>query len=237
MRIPNKSKVSVMDLKEQYFKLKAKNFPDDTDQHFITAIKESIDETKHNKRASMTSGLKNTIFDTYITIDEPLRKINDSQMNRIVFKEQLMVTGLFGEIFISGVKAASDLSMLMKNNIKAILSIGSCKQMNRYISITGGYLSLPIIEDDTKISGFKENYQKAVRFLNLKLKEGNVLVCCYYGICRSCAIVISYLMNKYTIKLNQAYAIVKSSRKNCELSKSAILILNEIELNLFAQPE
>ncbi|OMJ77391.1 hypothetical protein SteCoe_23036 [Stentor coeruleus] len=232
----------VLDLKEIYRLSKNKPQMSSTKnpmQKLIYSIKNQIQDIsyKANDKNSITTALKNSIFDSYIIRDEPFQDINEAQISRIPFKENLLVSGVRGEIYISGIRAASDLSLLMKNDIKAVVSIGNCKQAAKFTAISGGYFELPIKESEDCLSNFKEYLLKTTRFIDLKLKEGNVLISCFYGVCRSCAIVIAYLMKKYMVRLDKALAIVKSGRKCCNLSAAGIQVLTEIEFNLFSLGE
>lgn len=228
----------IIDLREKYQKLKVereitRNAPA---KLFATSLKKNIQDSffKTTKQSTLTSVIKKTLFEKEFIQDEPKRQISESEMEKIPYKESLLVTGYTGEIYISGVKAASDLSKIMKNQIKAVISIGTSKQNTNYISVTGGYQILPIVETSHKILDFHTNFMKAFQFLEKNLKEGNVLINCYYGICRSCAIVIGFLMKKYMVRLRSAVNIVKSGRKSCRLSKAAYVVLRSLEDSLFS---
>jgi predicted protein tyrosine phosphatase len=231
----------IMDLREKYKIRKQKQFiikSDDPLEKLVNSIKKTLQDFtyKTNQPKSLTSILKNSIFDLYVTRDEPLKNIQETELSRIPFKEQLLLTHPVGEIFISGIKAAGDLSILVKKEIKSIISLGSCNQLTKFTSITGGYLELPIKETTDTLDGFRDNYLKAIRFLDRKLKEGNVLICCFYGVCRSCMVAISFIMKIYRVRYAKALSIIKLGRPCCEISPNALSLLLEFEFMMFPQP-
>jgi Dual specificity phosphatase, catalytic domain len=224
---------SSLDLREKYLLFKQKEMTaqkSDSMNNFINSIKKVAEESQNHPIAKLH---RSSIFDSYLSLDEPVRQNLESCISKIPYKEYLTVIGNHGNLYISDVRSGCNLSLLKSADIRAILSIGSSQNINKFNFISGGYLNLPIEENHKSILNFKENLAKATRFIDAKLKEGNVLVCCYYGVCRSCALVIYYLMKKYMIKLEKALTIVKYGRKSCALSKSAMRILKDLESDLF----
>jgi hypothetical protein len=228
----------VLDLREKYRQRKQTEEikkPTDPMQSLVNSIKKTIQDFtyKSSQKKSFTSVLKNSIFDLYVTRDEPERPLRDTEMSRIPFKEFLLSSGIEGELFISGIKAAADPSILVKNHIRSVVAIGSCTQLAKFTSITGGYLDLAIAENETEVRGFVEHYVKAIRFIERKLKEGSVLVCCYYGVCRSVMIVLAYLMKVHRTKFAKALAIVKKGRNFVSLSQAAVSQMLDLEVKIF----
>ena len=237
-KLTNKKK-PFLDLRENYKKfreesqLNTKTIPM---QKLLLCVNKAIlvasAKRKFNRSTTIMPSKRNSMFDVFIQVDEPIRIINQLEMSRIPYKENLLLSSKLGELFISGIKLSSDVSLLMKNNINAIITIGNYSQISRYPCITGGYLIINIQENDKEMIGFDEHIYKLFKFLDFKLKEGNVLVSCYYGVCRSCAAIIAYLMKRYRIRLERALLIVKSGRTECNLSEAALKILTEIDANI-----
>lgn len=202
---------------------------------FLKCIKISIQDTTYKtlSKKSFGSTLKNEIFESYIKRDEPFRALNEVEMNKIPFKELLLVQNVVGEIFVSGIRASADPSLMIKNSIKGVVSIGNCKKCPRFGSVSMGYLEVDIIENQNKLQGIKENLAKIMKFMDNCLKKGNVLICCYYGCCRSCLVVCAYLIIKYRIRINKAYTIVKKGRKFCDFSQVALNSLGDLENYIF----
>jgi hypothetical protein len=231
-------KTPVIDLRE---KLKTSQMKDKkSDQgppidRFIEGIKKTVQDRTYKtvNKKSFSSSLKNGIFDSYIQRDEPLRSLKETEMSRIPYKEQLLVPGNLFDIFLSGIRASADPSLILKNEIRAVISIGNCKQTPRFTAVTLGYFDVNITETETKIKGFKENLSKIIHFIDVSIKKGNILICCYYGCCRSPLIICAYLMIKYRIRLDLAFTILKKGRKCIRMSEAAFKYLNEIENTLF----
>lgn len=237
-RSRNVLKAPVIDLREKLktSQEKSKNFnPDPPIDRFIEGIKKTVQGSTYKtvNQKSFTSTLKNGIFDSYIQRDEPIRSLKETEMSRIPYKEQLLVSNQAGDVFISGIKASADPSLILKNEIKAVISIGNCKQTPRFTAVTFGYFDVNIVETETKIKGFKENLGKMIHFIDISLKKGNLLICCYYGSCRSPLVMCAYLMVKYRVKLDRAFTILKKGRKCTRLSQAALKYLTEIENTLF----
>ena len=113
-------------------------------------------------------------------------------------------------LFVGDLAAANDQSLLRKNNIKAVLSLGENNGPARYPSVTGGYQLLPVRDDpDEELFRY---FDEIFRFLSAKLPQGNVLVHCYRGRNRSCAAVIYYLMRQFRLSFVVSREIVLQSR-------------------------
>jgi len=202
---------------------------------FLKCIKKSIQDTTYKtlSKKSFGSTLKNEIFESYIQRDEPYKSLKEVEMNKIPFKDLLLVQNVVGEIFVSGIRASADPALMIKNSIKGIVSIGNCKKCPRFGSVSMGYLEVDIFENQNKLQGIKESLGRIMKFMDNCLKKGNILICCFYGCCRSCLVVCAYLIIKYRIRINQAYTIVKKGRKCCEFSQVALNYLGDLENYIF----
>ena len=237
-RTRNQPKAPVIDLREKLKTSQEKNKTFNQDppiDRFIEGIKKTVQGSTYKtvNQKSFSSSLKNGIFDSYIQRDEPIRSLKETDMSRIPYKEQLLVSNQAGDVFISGIRASADPSLILKHEIRAVISIGNCKQTPRFTTVTFGYFDVNIVETETKIKGFKENLGKIIHFIDISLKKGNLLICCYYGCCRSPLIMCAYLMVKYRVRLDRAFTILKKGRRCIRLSQAALKYLNEIENTLF----
>ena len=230
---PSEKNNPILDLREKYriFRERSATIKQNPAlKNFIFSLGRNVQSGlfKTAPKNPISTVIRNSIYETYIPQDEPQQSIREAEMNRIPYKEKLTLSASYGEIYISGIKAASDSAKLIRNNIIAIVYIGDGKHISQLICITGGYQILNIKETESKLINFTESLNKSFRFLDCKLREGNVLIACYYGICRSCAVVAAFVMKKYKVRLDIAMHIVKSGRKVCNLSEPAIEILKEM---------
>jgi dual specificity phosphatase 12 len=130
-------------------------------------------------------------------------------------------------IFVSGLAAANDFTQLSHHSIKAVLSIGAQNEPAHYSTVTGGYLTVPL-ETDTQ--DLRPHFNAAFRFLEVQLQRGNVLVHCFHGISRSCAVVAGFFIKAYKFSTGQAVGIVQSSRKVIVIAPSLVRELEAIAL-------
>lgn len=113
-------------------------------------------------------------------------------------------------IFVSGLSAANDYTQLSQHSIKAVLSLGAQNEPAHYPIVTGGYLTVPL---EAEAVDLRTHFNVAFRFLDAHLKKGNVLVHCYHGISRSCAVVAGFLIKTYKMTPRRAVELVQSARK------------------------
>ena len=100
---------------------------------------------------------------------------------------------------------------LKQNKIDCILKMyrNNDDQYKYYDDIT--YLEIDAL--DIPKYRISRDFVKCFKFINDNIKnKKNVLVHCHAGISRSSTIVIMYLMVKYKITIEKAYAYVKSKR-------------------------
>jgi hypothetical protein len=119
-------------------------------------------------------------------------------------------------IFISCLKGANDLSLLRKNDIGVIFYIGDDDGLTRYPGIQGGYSCVPLLgTPDQNLIRWVPYLDK---FLVSNLSKYNILIACYDGVNRSCAVCIGYFMRKYRISMVDAYNTIQASRPFIKLT-------------------
>lgn len=139
------------------------------------------------------------------------RNYCDCSISEVVFKQCAFGAVGEGKLFISCRVAASDYTILYEHNIFAVLSIGQLPKC--YPTIKGGYLNL----DFMGVSLFKP-LQQTCRFLNSKLKAGNVLIQCEDGYKKSVVLLMAYLMKELRINYEWTYEIMKRARPYLNLN-------------------
>ncbi|CAG9332303.1 unnamed protein product [Blepharisma stoltei] len=136
-------------------------------------------------------------------------------ISEIPYKLYLGLPERHGSLYITDIKGANDLSQLRKLHIYAILTLGLSNAPYVYTFIKGGYMTINI--EDDEVYELPNVLPKATKFLDHHLKNGNVLVHDYYGMNRSCAVVVLYLMKKYSMKMYMAIKAVTEGRPCCDI--------------------
>ena len=117
------------------------------------------------------------------------------------------------KLFLSAESVASDINLLKKFNINAILTV-----RDRPYEI----IDNPVFSDisffhvnilDRPDVNIKDHFQKTFDFINdMRSRKKNVLVHCHAGISRSATMVIAYIMQSEKKSLGEVYKFVLSKR-------------------------
>lgn len=186
---------------------------------------------------SFGSLLKKSINDIAIVPDESFKEIlqiDQSNFSRIPIKEELTsLNNRFGEIFITDLASASNITLLKRYDIKSVLSLSHSNQPTRYSFLEGKYSVVHIADYEKGPQNLTESIQAIFRIIERCLSEGNLLINCFYGVSRSCAVVASYLMKKYQVNLSKAITIVRKGRKSLKISDHLLKELVDLESKLF----
>jgi protein tyrosine phosphatase len=156
--------------------------------------------------------------------DDQHKLICNCKISEVDFKK--MVSVQIGEykLFISCKYAASDLTELIEKKIMAILSVGELPKC--YPMIKGGYFHL----DFSGVAIFNA-LQQATRFLNAKLRTGNVLVHCEDGNKKSVILIIAYLLKETRLTFRAVSDLMKKCRPHYSLSQDQELYLRKFDKN------
>lgn len=112
------------------------------------------------------------------------------------------------KLFISGLKAANDLSTLKEHNITAVLSIGTKNVPGHYNFIKAySYVSMPNTNHN-----IAHDLRQALNFLDYELQNHNVLVNDYFGVGRSAAVAAALLMQSLNLSYVSALELVREVR-------------------------
>ena len=125
--------------------------------------------------------------------------------------------GGLGEVWISGSHFAKDLKELEKNKINAI-----CTAAEIDFKYPEGFKHRVLHIEDTYDQDISFAFVPAFDFIERNRKEGNVLVHCTSGISRSAALLIAYMMQKYSINFDQSLERVRNMRPCAEPNGSFI---------------
>lgn len=114
-------------------------------------------------------------------------------------------------LYLSNARAACDRSVLRNLDITHVLTIEAHRLPKSAFSHTN-ITTLFIRAYDHPKTNLMPYFPMANAFIEEGLQKGNVLVHCHFGVSRSATLVIAYLMEKYQLTFDQAYAYVKSRR-------------------------
>lgn len=169
-------------------------------------------------RRTRTIAQEATIASSSYISDEPnrcLKKCYAGEMNEVKYTHALLPQDGY-KLFIGDVRSANDMSQLQKHKITAILTLGKDNSPTNFPFVRYGYQTIPL--EDKEAANLLGRLNAISQFLDLKLQKGNVLVHCYFGVSRSCAAVIGYLMKRYQLPLSDARRIVTAARPCIDLS-------------------
>ena len=134
-------------------------------------------------------------------------------------------------LYISNYKAASDINLLKKLDIKYIINC-SGDDCNNVASNFINYLTLNL-KDNTN-ENIECVFYKCYDFINqCKNEKKKILIHCYQGISRSVSIVISYLMINNKLTCDEAFNFVQKKRFIANPNLGFFLQLKVFEKRLF----
>jgi len=137
--------------------------------------------------------------------------------------ESFEINQVLDNLWITNVYTAQNSDILNHNNIKHVVSL--------YPVHLPDYNQLYINIYDFTSSDIQQHLDTTYVFIEeaLEAKEG-VLVHCHVGRSRAAAIVIYYLMKKYKMTYEKAYAFLKTKRPLVQPNQGFINQLKELEI-------
>lgn len=130
-------------------------------------------------------------------------------------------------VYLGGYRCATELTTLQEFNITHVLIVGIGLQQRFPENIK--YLQY-YVEDEVE-EDLSTHFQSAFDFIE-SATDGNVLVHCHAGVSRSATIVLSYLMRKKGLRLEDALKFVKSKRPCVNPNTGFLQQLNRFDQHL-----
>lgn len=192
---------------------------------FLTPTKP--DSSSSGSRSSRRSSFEFTL-NAYYDCDEPeLECLPEVQAVQDQIAEiTIEPTHYPFRLYISGLKAANDLSILKEHNIRAVLSIGTTN-IPGHFNFIQAYFTVPLPNASHNISA---DLHQALSFLDYELNRHNVLVHDFFGVNRSIVVVAALLMRTLRISHLKALKLVKEARQVTEVSDWLMRSLEAFEL-------
>jgi len=120
-------------------------------------------------------------------------------------------TDELGGIFLGNYEAASDINLLKKYKIGAVLTVAAGTGLRYHPDAVASHDLIPAMDVD--YYDMTKHFDRCFDFIDKNRKFTNVLVHCWAGISRSATIVITYLMKKYDFSFDEAHSFVKKKRR------------------------
>lgn len=146
-------------------------------------------------------------------------------------------TQIIDGLYLGCDEGANDELMLDQLNIKKIVRVGeelSMRNPDKY-----DYMNIDIYDHNDE--NIYQHFESSFNFIDKALiKKENVFVHCKFGISRSATIVISYIIQKFKYRTNEAMAFISSKRPMINPNKGFIKQLNELDLRVssrFLEPK
>lgn len=141
-------------------------------------------------------------------------------------------------IFIGGYEAGQNPEILRSQRITHVLNVGShdydadyLQEINFFFHIK--YLYLPI--EDDKNADLASVLEQALSFINSSRKYGNILIHCQYGLSRSVAIAMAWLIKNSGFSYDEALHLITKKRPLASLNSGLQMQLKSIEASIRAQ--
>jgi protein-tyrosine phosphatase len=196
--------------------------------NFLTPHKHESSE-EGSAKSSRRSSIDLTTH-AYYSCDEPeIQHHAEVQAIQDVITEVVMQPAEYPfKLYISGLKAANDLSLIQEHNIKAVLSLGTDNAPGHF-SFVQAYLNLDLPNSSHNIAA---ELSHALAFLDYELSRHNVLVHCYFGVNRSVAVITAFLMKTLNLTCSEALLKAEEARRVVMVSDWLLSGLDAYELEL-----
>ncbi|XP_065200408.1 dual specificity protein phosphatase MPK-4-like [Planococcus citri] len=115
-------------------------------------------------------------------------------------------------LWLGNLTAALNIPILTKYKITSILTVDTCplpRTITCSPSIDIKFVQVSDLPYEDLLSHFSEMYD----FIFQGMEKGNVLVHCYYGVSRSAAVILAFLMKKHSLNFDEALQKLKEKRK------------------------
>lgn len=114
-------------------------------------------------------------------------------------------------LYLGSLTAASNLTTLRNHNISHILTVDT-EPLRGHINEKSQFRTLFIEADDRPHVDLLSHFEESNQFIQDGIKNGAVLVHCFFGVSRSATLVIAYVMKHTNLSVQEAVTRVKEKR-------------------------
>jgi protein-tyrosine phosphatase len=137
-----------------------------------------------------------------------------------------------GDLAVGSLVAASDLEVLTRHGVRAIVDASNREGNPRFPSIQ--YHEVPIDDPDERLAEF---LPRVVAFIDEARRRGPVLLHCVAGISRSPALALCYLHERHALSLPAALQHVRSCRTQANPHPLFLRVIQEYYQRRFADED
>jgi protein-tyrosine phosphatase len=157
--------------------------------------------------AYLTSSFKPSVYQTpSYSYGPSFSSLNFDNMNCIIDPTEEL-----GGIYLGNYDAASDITLLKKHKIGAVLTVAAGTGLRYHPDAVSSHDVIPAMDVD--YYDMTKHFDRCFDFIDKTRRSTSVLVHCWAGVSRSATIVITYLMKKYDFSFDEAHSFVKKKRK------------------------
>lgn len=139
-------------------------------------------------------------------------------------------TDELGGLYLGNYEAASDVSLLRRNKISAVLTVAAGTGLHYNSESISNHELIPAMDVD--YYDMTKHFDRCFDFIDKCRKSTSVLVHCWAGVSRSATIIIAYLMKKYEFNFDESLNFVKKKRKQIYPNPGFIRQLRNFESQL-----
>jgi len=144
-------------------------------------------------------------------IDIGTKSFVDIQINNILLSgsnDQFIPCKIEDRLYLGSMSSSKNKEFLIENNISHILVVGVF--LHQAFPDDFEYLVIKI--DDIEEANITLFFDSMHQFIDEGIENGGILVHCAAGVSRSATAIISYLMKKFSLRLDEAYQKTKDKR-------------------------
>lgn len=151
-----------------------------------------------------------------VALTHPVHSLKNWSRKVLYHKIDLCTQACYSEIlpglYLSNARAAVDREILRRLGITHVLTIEANRLPKSTFDNTN-ISTLFIRAYDSPDTNLLPYFPMANAFIEEGKQRGKVLVHCHFGVSRSATLVIAYIMQKYGLSFEQAFAYVRQRRK------------------------
>ncbi|XP_068624620.1 uncharacterized protein [Battus philenor] len=179
--------------------------------------------------------LRSAVVAAFLSIPNPVLAFNGLRTwsRKVVYEKiDLCTQSCYSQIvpglYLSNARAAVDSNVIRCLNITHVLTVETHKIPKSALP-NPRVTTLFIRAYDSPQTNLLPYFPMANSFIEEGIQKGNVLVHCHFGVSRSATLVIAFIMEKYHLTFDEAFAFVRNRRRFINPNPGFIEQLKEYE--------